>query len=60
MATDDVQEVVAPMCGFLQTTLSMMHRWEMSLLSPWDMSSMQGGRVGYNKKFEEAAIQARS
>ena len=47
-----------PVRGFLQTTQSKMRKWEMWLTSPWDVRPMRG-RLGGNKEFGEAAIEAR-
>ena len=59
MTKDDAQEAVLPVHGFLQATYLKIHKWVMSLPSPWNVRSMRD-QLGGNKEFGEAAIAARS
>ena len=61
IAADDAQEAVVPVRDFLQTTQSKIHKWEISLPSPWDLRPVLGRLGGPgSKEFEVAAIEARS
>ena len=63
LQTDDAKEAEVPVSGFLQTTISRMSKWPLKweswLPSPWEWRPMQG-RLGGNKEFEGAEIEARS
>ena len=61
MATDNAQEAIVPVRGFLQTTYSKIRKSEMWWLpSPWDMRPMRGRLGGNNSdEFGVAAIEAR-
>ena len=42
MQTDDAEEAVVPVLGFLQTTISHISKWEAWLPSSWEWSQMRG------------------
>ena len=59
MQTDDAKEAEVPVRGFLPTTKSRTRKWEAWLQSLWEWRPIQG-RLGGNKEFEGAEIEARS